>query len=78
MRASTRLEIVGKGGIRGAKEQRFYSYLDCLTLCDVRRALGSKCCGADGVVLSTNKVLPNVLGGSEVLLAWILKMLCEH
>jgi hypothetical protein len=69
MRASARLENVGKGGIRGTKEQRFYSCLNCLTLCNIRRALGLKCCSADSVVLSTNKVLLNVLSGSEVLLA---------
>jgi hypothetical protein len=45
---------VSKGSVRGTKEQRFYSCLDCLTLCNIRRALGSKCCSADGVVLSTN------------------------
>jgi hypothetical protein len=63
-------EIVGKGSIRGTKEQQFYSCLDCLALCNIQSALNSKChnVSADSVVLSTNQVLRNMLGGSKVLL----------
>jgi hypothetical protein len=78
MQAPAGLEIVSKDGIRGTKELRFYFCLECLTLCDLQSALGLKCCSTDGVVLSTNQILLNMLGSSKVLLAWILNMLCKH